>query len=69
MPNPFDAVGIERKESSNFLQGWDEVGGTFSCDDTGCDEKSNVAFYSSAKQELRWTCRAGHVTVLQGFVL
>lgn len=67
MPNPFDNLGISRQTREEY--GWEEVGGTFSCDDRECQQRATEAQYNAEKQELKWMCPDGHVSILKGFVL
>lgn len=67
MPNPFDKTGISRQPKEEL--GWEEVGGTFSCDERGCMARATTALYHAEQQVLKWECPDGHWSLIKGFVL
>jgi hypothetical protein len=59
MPNPFESLGKQVEEED---LSYDEWGGQFSCQSSGCNGYALIAKYFKKSKMLAWECQEGHVS-------
>lgn len=63
MPNPFESL-FNNKPKEEDLQ-FDEWGGQFSCQSSGCNGYAKVARYFRKTKLLTWQCEDGHISRIE----